>query len=247
MAEIDDALGGAFTAITDDLPEVSLVFCGSRRHMMERLFVGVAAPLQNVGDLLALPVIDQDAMAAFLVRRSTTGGRTMTEGAAQRIWTAMRGIPHFVQPLAAAASDREDPVIDIPQVQRALVDVLVAQRGALADRFEGYSTSQKQLVDALAGHPTREPDSKPFLERADLAKSSAQRARRQLEDRGQIIDDERVGGRQQDPSFERYLLVGRPLERGEPLDPDTVAPVCAGRARDRRWPLIRAGASRSGA
>ncbi len=209
MAEIDDALGGAFTAITDDLPEVSLGFCGSRRHMMERLFVGVAAPLQNVGDLLALPVINQDAMAAFLVR--------------------------------------EDPVIDIPQVQRALVDVLVAQRGALADRFEGYRTSQTQLVDTLAGHPTREPDSKPFLERAELAKSSAQRARRQLEDRGQIIDDERVGGRLQDPSFERYLLVGRPLELGEPLDPDTVAPVCAGRARDRRWPLIRAGASSSGA
>ncbi len=209
MAEIDDALGGAFTAITDDLPEVSLGFCGSRRHMMERLFVGVAAPLQNVGDLLALPVINQDAMAAFLVR--------------------------------------EDPVIDIPQVQRALVDGLVAQRGALADRFDGYRPSQKQLVDALAGHPTREPDSKPFLERADLAKSSAQRARRQLEDRGQIIDDERVGGRLQDPSFERHLLVGRPLELGEPLDPDTVAPVCAGRARDRRWPLIRAGASSSGA
>ena len=73
--------------------------------------------------------------------------------------------------------DREANPIDIPVVKRAMVYVLVTQRGNLADRFEGLTTVQRKFVQTLAGMPTRHFDSKTFLESADLAKSSAPRAR----------------------------------------------------------------------
>jgi hypothetical protein len=223
IADIDETLAGEFKAMTDDLPEVSLVFAGSRRHLMERLFVGATAPLQNAADPLALAVIPEPKMVAFLYDRSAAGGREMTEEAAHAIYQLVRGIPHFVQLLAAAAWDREANPIDLPVVKRGLVDVLVTQRGNLADRFEGLTTVQRKFIQTLAGMPTRQVDSKAFLEAADLAKSSAQRAREQLEDLEHIIWDDRMGWRLQDPIFERYLIHGRPLEVGEEINPDTIA------------------------
>jgi hypothetical protein len=223
IAEIDETLAGEFKAMTDDLPQVSLVFAGSRRHLMERLFVGAGAPLQNAADPLAVAVIPDQKMVAFLRERSVAGGREMTDEAAQAIYQLVRGIPHFVQLLAAAAWDQEANPIDVPVVKRGLVDVLVTQRGNLADRFEGLTTGQRKFVQTLAGVPTRQVDSKTFLEAADLAKSSAQRARAQLEVLEYIIWDDRMGWRLQDPIFERYLIHGRPLEVGEEINPDAIA------------------------
>jgi hypothetical protein len=223
IAEVDANLGGVFKAITDDLPGVSLVFAGSRRHMMQRLFVGRNAPLQNVADPLALTVIAEDEMVAFLHARSAAGGRTMTGSAALLTYSLVRGIPHFVQLLAAAAWDQGTDPIDEPTVKRGLVDVLVHQRGNLADRFESLTNGQRKFVQALAGKPTRQLDSQNFLDVADLAKSSAQRARSQLEELEHIIWDERMGWRLQDPIFERYLIHGHPLEVGQELSPEVTA------------------------
>ena len=223
IGEIDKDLAGQFKAMTDDLPQVALVFAGSRRHLMERLCIGAGAPLQNVADPMSLDVIPEAKMIAFLRERAQSGGRGMTGEAAHEIYRLVRGIPHFVQLLAAAAWDREAIPIDVPVVKHGLVDVLVMQRGNLADRFEALTNTQKKLLQGLAGSQKRQVDSKAFLDRADLAKSSAQRAREQLEGTEHIIWDDRMGWRLQDPIFERYLIHGRPLEMGEGSDPETIA------------------------
>jgi len=159
VVDIDDGLSGVFKAISDELPEVSLVFAGSRRHVMQRLFVGRGAPLQNAAEMLSLGVIEETEMVSFLRARARRSGRTMTLGAALVAYQLMRGIPHFVQLLASSAFDRDEEPIDDLVVKQALVDVLSRQHGELAIRYESLNSTQRRLLRALAGHPT--PDARP--------------------------------------------------------------------------------------
>ena len=219
VVDIDDGLPGVFKAISDDLPEVSLVFAGSRKHVMQRLFVGRGAPLQNAAEMLSLGVIEEREMVSFLRARAFRGGRTITLGAAVDAYRLMRGIPHFVQLLASSAFDRDEEPIDELVVKRALVDVLSRQHGELAIRYESLNSTQRRLLRALAGHPTRHLDAREVLERMGLAKSSAHRARDGLDEVEHIILDERFGWRVADPIFELWVQHGLELDLGERLDP----------------------------
>lgn len=223
VAELNMGLPGVFKAIADDLPRVSLIFAGSRRHVMQRLFVGAGAPLQNVADPLSLPVIPERLMVPFLVDRCASEGRVMDTEAAIEIYELVRGIPHFVQLLAAAAFDRDEKQITVEVARRALLDVLRWQRGELALRYEGLATGQRKLLKVLAGQPSRDLYGKAFLDRAGLPKSSVERARKAVEEAEHIIFDERVGWRIADPIFERHLQFGALFDIGEDVDPDVVA------------------------
>lgn len=222
VAEIDSALPGVFKAICDDLPDVALVFAGSRRHVMQRLFVGSGAPLQNVADPLSLGVIPADQMVAFLIGRCASQGRELEEAAAIEIFELVRGIPHFVQLLAASAFDREDNPITANTARQALVDTLKRQRGELALRYEQLASGQKRMLKALAGQPARDLYAKSFLDRTGLAKSSSERAKKALETAEHIIFDERLGWRLADPIFERHLQFGELLDLGGEVTPDAI-------------------------
>ena len=64
IAEME-GLAGVFKGICDDIPEVSLVFSGSHRHLMSVLFEGGGAALKNVAEPLGLDVIPEPEMTAF--------------------------------------------------------------------------------------------------------------------------------------------------------------------------------------
>jgi uncharacterized protein len=223
VAEINGGLAGLFKAMADDLPKVSLVFAGSRYHLMRRLFVGRSAPLQNVGDPLSLAVIPPQAMVPFLMERCQSERRVLEIEAAHEIYDLVRGIPHFVQLLAASAFDRPEQHITVDVVRRALVDTLSRQRAELALRFESLGSAQKRLIKGLAGQPVREFGAQKFLERAGMAKSSADSAKKALEEAEHIMFDERVGWRVTDPIYERWLQFGEAFDLGEDVAPDLIA------------------------
>ena len=222
VAEIDSALPGVWKAIADDLPQVSLVLCGSRRHVMTRLFTGAGAPLQHIAEPLSLEVIPRAEMVDFVRARSAAAGREMDSGAAILLYDLMRGIPHFVQLLAASAFDEGEGPIDGDCVRRGLVALLLRQRGELALRYEGLASGQRRLLRALAREPVRELTGHEFLGRAGLPASSVQRARSALDESEVITYDERVGWCVADPVLERWLRHAVELDLGEPLSPDSI-------------------------
>ncbi|MGI0130444.1 MAG: AAA family ATPase, partial [Thermoplasmata archaeon] len=65
--EIDVAIPGVVKRMVDELRGVSLVLSGSRRHLMEQLTSGAAAPLARIGTTMALPKVPREAMVDFLV------------------------------------------------------------------------------------------------------------------------------------------------------------------------------------
>jgi uncharacterized protein len=222
IAEIDHHLAGFFKTVTDDLPGVSLVFSGSRRHMMERLFVGTGAALKNTAEPLSLEVIAEAEMVKFLVARMKTAGRTLTDPAARLIYRLMRGIPHFVQLLASSTYETDVEVADEDAVRVALVEVLTRQRADLAARYESLPMNQRKLVRGLARFPVRDLLSRDSLRRLEMSPASAQRARDALRDTEAIEFDGQAGWRVSDPIFERWLRYGLELDLGAAIPPSVV-------------------------
>src|SRR5262249_15577988 len=86
-AEIDPALPALFQSLTDrELRGVSLVLAGSRRHVMHELHSGPGAPLLGVGEIMPLDLVPEGEMVAFLMHRSVTAGKELSEDAGRLLY-----------------------------------------------------------------------------------------------------------------------------------------------------------------
>ena len=183
VTEIDSALPNLFKSLTDsELRGVSLVMSGSRRHVMHELYAGPGAPLLGVGEMLTLDLVPEIDMTAFLLERTRSGGKDMTNEGAALLFARARGVPAYVQRLAFEAFESVDSVIDEAAVERAVATVLKRERQYFEVIYEDLAPNQRSLVRALAVEPARSITSRDFLDRSGLrADSSAQRALAALE------------------------------------------------------------------
>src|SRR5207237_7095824 len=121
VAEIDSALPNLVKSLTDsELRGVGLVMSGSRRHVMHELYAGPGAPLLGVGEMLTLHLVPEADMTAFLLERTRSGGKDMTNEGAALLFARARGVPAYVQRLAFEAFESVDSVIDEAAVERAV-------------------------------------------------------------------------------------------------------------------------------
>jgi hypothetical protein len=148
--ELDAAVPGVLKRLCDEMPAVSLVLSGSRRHLMERIS-GRGAPLARVGTRIALPKVPRAEMCDFLVRRAATGGRMLALDVAERIHDRAAGVPNEVQQLAGQAFD----LATGNRIRAAAVDDALA-RIVRQGRFEyvailrALAPSQRRLLRELA-------------------------------------------------------------------------------------------------
>lgn len=222
VAEIHDNLGGFFKTVCDDLPGVSLVFAGSQRHMMDRLFVGRGAALKNAAEPVSLEVIPEEEMVGFVTERMRSAGREIDDDAARLVYHLVRGIPHFIQLIGTAVYEEDVPRADVQVVRQSVVRVLTRQRADLAARYEALFLNQRRLVRELAKQPVPDMTSKAQLVRFDMAPSAVHKARGALSKAELIEFDPQVGWRVSDPIFELWLRYGEALDLGATIDPSTI-------------------------
>ena len=211
-AEIDPGLPGVFKAMVDELEEISLVFAGSRRHLMEELTIGPGAPLLGVGQRLNLGPIPKDEMVPFLVERAQAGGKQLSSDVAGRIYDLAHGIPNHVQQLAFWAFAEEGRAIDESSVQAGLDTILRVAAVDFSESFERLAPAQQRLLRALAREPAKDPYSRRFSGQLDVANPSVTRkALRRLEEL-ELIELGPDGWRVANPFFERWLIFGSALD-----------------------------------
>ena len=176
VVEIDEALGGVFKAVADELRDTSLVIAGSKRHLMHRLASGPGAPLLGMGERISLDVIDPTAMTDHLVARAGAAGKPMTRPAAELIYAAVDGVPNDVQRLAFEAFVVAEGRIDEEVVSIALERVVGHQAIDFAELYERLAPTQQRVLRALAREPTSAVYSSAFLHAVDASNSNAVRA-----------------------------------------------------------------------
>jgi hypothetical protein len=150
IASIDAGLAGVFKGIVDQTKGMSLVFSGSRRHLMHDLFTGEGAPLKGTGMVVALDLIARDEMVLFLTQRAAGAGKLMSEAVAESLFDAAHGVPNTVQLFAFWAFQEAGRRIDEASLVRGIRLAVDAVAPELAVTFSELSSVQQRIVLTLA-------------------------------------------------------------------------------------------------
>ena len=153
---------------------MSLVAAGSKRHLMEQLFIDRNAPLFNTAERMALGPIPEVQMTSFIRRRSASAGKTMDVETA-RLLVALAGpVPDDIQHLAYEAFElTEGDSIGRGEVEAGLFRAVSRLEALYRDVYDLLSAGQRRVLDQLAREPSSSPSSAEFVRRSGLANASS--------------------------------------------------------------------------
>jgi uncharacterized protein len=153
IVSIDEGLPGQIRSAFQRQPAVAHVYLGSKRHLMEPLFMNRAAPLYRSAKPLQLGPIEADAFLGFLRQRFGAGGVKVDEEPLRQLLSLTGGRPYETQELCSFAWTRarlEGQVVDLELVTRALADLLDAESARYLAVYDRLAPSQRALLIALA-------------------------------------------------------------------------------------------------
>ena len=199
VAEINEGFPGVFKDLVDTLPDLSLIFAGSKAHLMEMLTSGPGAPLLGVGQRITLGPVPEDRMIPFVVERTAAGGKTIAPAVAQRLYRLAHRVPNTVQQLAFWAFEHPGRQVSDASVTAALDRVVDLQEQEFVDRFERLSRLQQRvllvLVDRGGGEPYWGVFSRSVLEELETTTNGVRTALLALRADELVIEHRRPGTR----------------------------------------------------
>ena len=205
-AEIDSGLPGVFKAIADELDTVSLVFAGSKLHIMRELSTGPGAPLLGMGERISLDVIPESDMVDLLCKRAAAGGKPAAATVAADIYRSVDGVPNDVQKLAYAAYAAAGTQLDADAVSAGFAEIVSLEAVDFAELFEQCAPSQQRLLKALAAAPTAAVFSHDFLHRVGVANANSVRKAIDALSRRELLRRRPDGWYVADPFFRSWLV-----------------------------------------
>jgi hypothetical protein len=151
-------------------PEVSHVYLGSKRHILERIFNDKNEPFWRSAKQLEIGPIPPALFASFLRDRFAGSGKQIGEEALERLLTASGGHPYGTQELAyfvweLVPSGGEATVTDVAE---ALSRVLRSEHNHFAQLWDDAPGTQRLLLLALADEPTAAIYSAAYQARHEL-------------------------------------------------------------------------------
>lgn len=168
-------LGGTFKALADRTTNASFIFAGSQLSVMEKLTSAKGAPLLGMGSRLVLDVIGEKPMCKFLIARADAFERRLAMETALEIYRAADSVPHYVQQLALEAFNLTTPgeTIGVPEVHRAVEEIVGKEAGGFAERFETLVPSQRRFLKALAVTDDGRVYTKAFMALSGVSNSNS--------------------------------------------------------------------------
>lgn len=158
IVSIDPRLPGRLRAAFQRQPEVAHVYLGSKRHLMEQLFMEQAAPLYRSAKPMPLGPIAPREFAGFLRKRFAAGGIEIAGEVLEGILSLTGGRPYETQELCSfvwARARGEDAAPDTALIERALDDLVDAEGARYVAVWDRLSSGQRSLLLALSREPGR--------------------------------------------------------------------------------------------
>lgn len=196
--EIEPDLPDVFKDLVDDVPDVSLVFAGSKRHLMDQMVNDREhGALYNVGTKVYLQKIPETDFITYLRTRARDGGTNMSEETAKRIYEAAAGVPNDVQLIAFRAYQEATQHADNTDITSA--DVEEAVRAAVGDQsddfqntFDALAPSQQLLLKLIARELVTDISGKQTITLLGVSNHAATKAARALVTRDLISQEGKV-------------------------------------------------------
>ena len=159
VVDIDPGLPKLMRSAFQEQPEVSHVYLGSKRHMMERIFSDANEPFWRSAKQMELGVIEPDAFRPWVAERFQQTGRRVGDEALDRAFEITGGQPYATQELfyflwgLTAARTTAGP----EQLEQALAATLRSENAHFSLLWDRLAAAQRVVLMALAedqpGHP----------------------------------------------------------------------------------------------
>jgi hypothetical protein len=156
-----------------DSPDVSFLFMGSKRSLMDGLFSDRKRPFYNFGRRIELGRLPYEELGEFVEERFEAAGKSITPEAADALLGLSQGHPYRAQQLASHAftlcQDEADEETVFAAKDVALAEAEPEFR-AILDTME---RPRRAVLIALCKEPTQELYSRPYMQRHGIRGSGS--------------------------------------------------------------------------
>src|SRR6266542_216643 len=167
---LDPSFPNLMRAVFQTQPEVSHVYLGSKRHLLERIFSDKNEPFWRSAKQLEIGVIPPSHFAPFLRARFEGSGKRIGEEATERLLSATDGHPYATQGLAYFVWELVAPGGEaaVAEVEEGLTRVLRSEHNHFVLLWDDAPRPQRLALLALADEPTRRIYSADYASRHEL-------------------------------------------------------------------------------
>ena len=197
IEEIDPALPRLMRTVFEQQPEVSRVYLGSKRHMMERIFNDENEPFWRSAKRVELGLIEPAEFEEFIVERFAATRKEVPRPVVADLLRHTRGHPYATQELCYFLWEETpfDSAATPAGLAAALAAVLRSENAHFQLRWEEAAIAQKLLLVALAEEPGR-PMTAAYRDRHELPTTATVQAALRALERRELV------GRRDDGSHE---------------------------------------------
>jgi len=173
--------------------EVAYIFLGSRKHLIQKMFMDRSRPLYRAGGHYPLGPIAEEHWLPFIRERFAAARKQISGQLIHSICEQTQGHPFYTQHLCHAVWELCAPNAAVTEelVKDAVRLLLERESYAYSTLWESLATNQRKLLKGLAGQTAKvKPFAGEFVRRSGLGSpSNAQRAVDSLLERD-VIDRE---------------------------------------------------------
>ncbi len=173
---------------------VSYVFMGSQRHLLDQMFNDKNRPLYSAGKLFNLSRLSKEEFSRFIKERFKTGGFTASKDVISQILQLTQCHPYYTQQLCHEiwnqCISQEKKSVEEEDITQAKEQVLKNQNYAYTSMWDLTKGKQRALLHAMAISDEKTIFSTDFREKYRLgASSTVARAVEYLEEKGLVGKD----------------------------------------------------------
>jgi ATP:corrinoid adenosyltransferase len=170
IISLDPRYPNLMRAVFQTQPEVSHVYLGSKRHILERIFNDKNEPFWRSAKQLELGMIPPVKFGPFLADRFTASGKGITAAALEELLRMSGGHPYGTQELAYFVWELVPPdgEASLADVEAAVSRVLRSEHNHFAQLWDEAPGPQRLLMLALADEPATGIYSAAYHERYEL-------------------------------------------------------------------------------
>ena len=156
-----------------NLDNIHFIFAGSRRHLMQQMFLAPRSPFYLSTEILSLEVIDPGKYFDFAAAFFRKEGKMCNRQAFDYLYGKFEGVTWFVQMVLNRVWEAGDGLRSSEDVDRAIEEIVATRELEYHDLLFSQSNSQRSLLRAIAAEGRVEsPQAAAFIARYNLPASS---------------------------------------------------------------------------
>jgi len=177
------------------LPNVGLVFAGSKKHLMEEMFSSAKRPFYQSAQKIGLKEISPDSYRAFALGLFAQAGRELKTSAFDLIYNELSGHTWYVQMTLNRAYASGKKITTENDVREAIASAIECENVTYKAYCEMLPRGQLSVLKAVAAErEVTEPLKSSFIAKHALgAASSVRQALKALEDKTLILRSDSGG------------------------------------------------------